>query len=270
MYEHPLLSIITINRNRKDDLEATFNSVFSQPTQNFEYIVIDGGSTDGSVELIHQYASRIHYWVSEPDKGIYDAMNKGAQAAQGKYLLFLNGGDTLYTSDILTQALDMLGRQDQDIVAYNVGKELAYGRVFIFRPPEQFYFRDFFERWIPHCSTCIRRTVFMQIGMYDTSMRIVADWKFFILALCKYDATYVHLDLALSRFQYGGISGKKEMQALIEQERRSVLETYFKLFYEDILTLVHWKKQVKLYTGYTFAFNILRWGRRTIFKLTGR
>ena len=265
-----LLSIITINRNRKEDLDATFRSVFSQSDTSFEYIVIDGGSTDGSVELIHENTSRIDYWVSEPDNGIYAAMNKGAKVAKGEYLLFLNSGDRLYDSEVLGRALEMLRNQDSDIVAFNVGKELAYGRILTYRPPEQVYFRDFFENWLPHCSTCIRSAIFKRVGMYDESMRIVADWKFFILAICRYDATYKHIDLLLSRFQYGGISGKKEMAALIARERHSVREMYFKPFYEDILKIIHWKKQFKRYTGYTLVFNVLRWGRRTAFKLTGR
>ena len=85
-------SIITINYNNRDGLEMTINSVLGQSYQDLEYIIIDGGSTDGSVEVIKKYESRIDYWVSEPDKGVYNAMNKGIGKASGDYLNFMNSG----------------------------------------------------------------------------------------------------------------------------------------------------------------------------------
>ena len=88
------LSIITINYNNREGLRKTIESVVNQTYRNFEYIIIDGGSTDGSVEVVKEYADRISYWVSEPDNGIYNAMNKGVLAANGKYIQFLNSGDT--------------------------------------------------------------------------------------------------------------------------------------------------------------------------------
>ena len=97
----PQLSIITINYNNLAGLQKTFESVFNQTFQDFEYIVIDGGSTDGSKELIEQYHDKIDYWVSEPDSGIYNAMNKGIVRANGEYLQFLNSGDSLLGENIL-------------------------------------------------------------------------------------------------------------------------------------------------------------------------
>ena len=87
------LSVITINFNNRDGLRKTIESVVNQTYNDFEYIIIDGGSTDGSVDVIKEYADRIDYWVSEPDKGIYNAMNKGIDVAKGEYCIFMNSGD---------------------------------------------------------------------------------------------------------------------------------------------------------------------------------
>ena len=94
-------SIITINYNNRDGLENTIKSVINQTCQDFEYIVIDGGSTDGSVDVINKYADKIDYWISEPDKGIYNAMNKGILRAHGEYLNFMNSGDYFYDNEVL-------------------------------------------------------------------------------------------------------------------------------------------------------------------------
>ena len=97
----PLISIITVNFNDKIGLERTLESVFSQNFRNFEYLVIDGGSNDGSKELLEKNSEKINYWVSEPDKGIYNAMNKGISFAKGEYLIFLNSGDHLKNENSL-------------------------------------------------------------------------------------------------------------------------------------------------------------------------
>lgn len=269
MQEEFLLSIITINLNRADDLVRTMESVVRQSgLEQVEYIVIDGGSTDGSVERIREYAAEITHWVSEPDGGIYAAMNKGILRATGRYLLFLNAGDTLYPG-VLSSALKELQGMPADIVAADVGKELGYGRVMRYAPPEVFTFKDFFLHWIPHCSAFIRRSLFIRVGRYDESLRIVSDWKFFILAICKYEATYRHIPVLLSRFQYGGVSGKPEEQSRTESERRAVLETYFSAEYREVLQQLERRAQWLRWTGYSLLFEVLRWGRRRLYRWTG-
>ena len=107
-------SIITINYNNKDGLLKTIESVLCQTYKDFEFIVIDGGSTDGSREIIEKYAGHIDYWVSEPDKGIYNAMNKGIKVAHGDYLNFMNSGDYFYNENVLNDTLAYL---NDDIVS---------------------------------------------------------------------------------------------------------------------------------------------------------
>ena len=112
------LSIITVNLNNRIGLERTINSVVSQTFKDFEWIVIDGGSTDGSKELITQYANHFAYWVSEPDKGIYNAMNKGIKVAKGEYLLFLNSGDWIIDE-----------RVAQDFIETSISADIISGDV---------------------------------------------------------------------------------------------------------------------------------------------
>ena len=104
------LSIITINYNNRDGLQKTIDSVVSQTYKNFEWIIIDGGSTDGSKELIEQYQDHCAYWCSEPDKGIYNAMNKGIEKAIGDYSLFLNSGDRLHDDTVIDKIVSFLGK----------------------------------------------------------------------------------------------------------------------------------------------------------------
>ena len=99
-------SIITVNYNNKEGLRKTIESVISQTFRDFEYIVIDGGSSDGSAELLKEYSDKITYWVSEPDKGIYNGMNKGIAKATGDYLNFMNSGDCFYDQQVLKYHLD--------------------------------------------------------------------------------------------------------------------------------------------------------------------
>ena len=107
-----ILSIITINYNNVLGLKRTLESVTGQSYSNFEYIVIDGGSTDGSKEHILKYSDKISYWISEPDRGIYHAMNKGIAKASGEYLLFMNSGDLFYNNFILNEVIDDISKYD--------------------------------------------------------------------------------------------------------------------------------------------------------------
>ena len=120
--QQPVFSIITITYNASRWVESTILNVLSQSYPNIEYIVIDGGSTDGTVDIIKQYASGISYWVSEPDKGIYDAMNKGLEKATGDYVWFINAGDSLYTSDTV-QSVASLAQKKRTL------PDIIYGEI---------------------------------------------------------------------------------------------------------------------------------------------
>lgn len=204
------LSIITINFNNRDGLRKTIESVVNQTWQEFEYIIIDGGSTDGSVEVIKEYADRIDYWVSEPDKGIYDAMNKGFDQAKGEYCLFMNSADTMYektTLEKVNAALD-----GTDIVC----GQLKFPHGYIMKGPKVVSMQHFYTSTLPHQATFIK-TQLLKDEPYDTSYRIVSDWKFWIQSLIFKNATYKTIDHIIADFDVSGISSTHEELRIKEQ-----------------------------------------------------
>ena len=112
----PLISVVTICYNAKNDLEKTILSVLSQTYQDIEYIIIDGGSTDGTVDIIHKYSERLFYWISEPDKGIYDAMNKGMDRATGSWINFMNAGDTFCDNEVIKNIFGYYDLSDYSVI----------------------------------------------------------------------------------------------------------------------------------------------------------
>ncbi|RYE20585.1 MAG: glycosyltransferase, partial [Sphingobacteriaceae bacterium] len=186
------LSIITISYNNAADLEQTIKSVIEQTWSAFEYIIIDGGSTDGSLELIKQYQSNLAFWVSEPDKGIYHAMNKGVRKATGDYLLMLNAGDFLCDKEVL-QRVFAAGNHEEDLLLGDVHRT-AHGKIFQdshYTAPLTFSF--FRKTSISHQGTFIKKSLHETVGMYDENLRFSSDWKFFVLAVCKYNVSYRNL-----------------------------------------------------------------------------
>lgn len=200
------ISIITISFNNKVGLERTILSVVNQIGINtdFEYIVIDGGSKDGSKEVLGQYSDKITYWVSEPDKGIYNAMNKGIQKATGDYLLFMNSGDVLVDDkDILKRCQNML---QADIVAFDCYLEKddkIVGRRTHIEKPTLFYA---FCNGFKHQSTFIKKSLFDKYGLYDERYKIAGDYEFWIRTLLQPQTTAKGYTLPIAIFELGGIS----------------------------------------------------------------
>jgi glycosyltransferase involved in cell wall biosynthesis len=185
------ISIITVNYNDKVGLERTITSVTRQTSLNYEHIIIDGGSTDGSAALIEQYQDRFSYWVSEPDNGIYHAMNKGIEVAQGDYILFMNSGDTFYSEH--STALFNKNIGTEDFVYFDI-QLVKKNESIIFETHEKLTFSMLRERMPFHQATFIKRELFIKYGSYDEHLKIVADWKFFILAVAKYNASYKYVN----------------------------------------------------------------------------
>ena len=226
------LSIITINYNDQKGLEDTFKSVFTQTHQQFEYVVIDGGSTDGSKGLIEQYADKIDYWVSEKDTGIFNAMNKGIKAAKGAYLLFLNSGDTFYNDEVLQQAMQQISNEHQ-IYYGDVQRVFNDGTTTIKTYPKELKFSFFVDSAIAHQSAIVKRTLFDKVGYFNESYKIFADWEFFVLAVCKYDVPYKHLGVIVANYDMHGISSQIDVQLAMQKEREATYEKYFTSFKED-------------------------------------
>jgi glycosyltransferase involved in cell wall biosynthesis len=231
----PKLSIITINYNNLEGLKRTVASVVNQTWQEFEYIVIDGGSTDGSLELIESQSKHIAYWVSEQDKGIYNAMNKGIVKATGEYLLFLNSGDHLISDSVLEENHSFIKEKDLIYFSIEFTKSLKSQ---IISYPEKLCFSFFYLDTLCHQSTFIKRVLFDELGLYDENLRFVSDYKFFILALFKYNCSYLKVDATLTTYYLDGLSSNIANQGLLFEERQKVLHTYFKGSVEDIEELL--------------------------------
>lgn len=224
MVSKPLVSIITINRNNLVGLQRTIASVLGQTWKEFEYIVIDGDSSDGSAEFIRTKDSLIDKWISEPDTGIYNAMNKGIKMASGEYLLFLNSGDELYSSNILEQNKDDI--KEVDLVYFNI-QMISDDKAYIHKYPDKLNFEFFQRSALGHPVTFIKKTLFDDIGYYDESLKIVSDWKFFITAVVYKKCSYKKIDRVFSKFYKDGISSI--YKDLCDEERALVLEEEFKM-----------------------------------------
>ena len=201
------LSIITVNLNNREGLQRTIDSVICQTFRDFEWIVIDGGSTDGSRELLEQYAEHFAYWVSEPDKGVYNAMNKGIKVAKGEYLQFLNSGDWLCDPGILEKVFRKEYTEDivfskRFVMLFEDGtsREVIRSKGNFFTP-----FNLILEN-INHQSAFIRRTLFDRFGYYDETYRIIADRKFFFETILLHKVKTAMLDFVLVYYDGGGLS----------------------------------------------------------------
>lgn len=218
------LTVITINLNNKLGLEKTLASIESQSFLDFEYILIDGDSTDGSLEVIEQYKNRLDYWISEKDSGIYNAMNKGIQKAKGEYLLFLNSGDCLLHSDTLLETIPHLGLHD--IVYGNLRYDRA-GKFTDASYPDKLSFGYLYQNYLPHPASFIKKESLIKQGLYDESYKICADWVFFMKAIFLKGASYLHIHQVISIYDTLGLSAQAEHQLSINKERERLIADYF-------------------------------------------
>lgn len=224
-----LISIITINYNNASGLKETIRSVVNQTYNEYEYIIIDGASADESKDVIQEYQQSIDFWCSENDSGIYNAMNKGIQKSTGKYLLFLNSGDVLNDSAVLS-----------DIHCFLKGEDFVYGDLFFmgeggsgekFVYPDELTVSYFLERSLGHPATFIRRELF-QNCLYTESLKIVSDWEFFVKKIVLEGCSYRHVERTISIFDTNGVSSNsleciKERELVLNKLFSPALREYF-------------------------------------------
>lgn len=212
-------SVITINYNNKDGLEMTINSVLEQSFQGFEYIIIDGGSTDGSINVIKKYESQIDYWVSEPDKGVYNAMNKGIRMATGEYINFMNSGDAYHSSSALETIVEM--HSEDDIIIggyYETGKGVSHTI-----PPQDVTLLTLLKYTINHQATFIKKSLFDK-RLYDESYMIMADAKFNFQSIILDNCSVKITEDIIADYDTNGISSNYE---LYKAERQRFLKELF-------------------------------------------
>jgi len=221
----PELSIITVNLNNVKGLQRTMDSIFQQTFTEYEYIIMDGGSTDGSKELIEKNAGKLSYWAREKDKGIYNAMNNGIGHVKGEYILFINSGDELIDKNSLSNAVSDL-----------TGEDIIYGNVVFVKPDNSTYNSgfpakltfDFFVNYtLAHPATFIKTSLIKAMGGYDESLQICADWKFFMEAVFKRNVSYKMVNKIIAKFYLDGTSSHESNASLICAEREAVLQKEF-------------------------------------------
>ncbi|MDL2241915.1 glycosyltransferase [Bacteroidales bacterium OttesenSCG-928-L03] len=221
-----LFSIITVTYNASQWLERTIRSVLGQTSSDWEYIIIDGGSVDGTQEIIRSYEDRIAYWVSEPDKGLYDAMNKGLKAASGHYVCFLNAGDTFFSPDTLLNLSRIIQEKNFPDIIYGEteimdeeGETVGMRRL---RAPKSLSWKSFrMGMLVCHQSFVVKRDVAMD---YDLQYRLVSDYDWTIRCMKKAD-TIINSHLILSRFLVAGMSSTNRKDSL--KERFAVMTKYY-------------------------------------------
>ncbi|MBF8150977.1 glycosyltransferase [Winogradskyella sp. F6397] len=226
-----LISIITINYNDLEGLQKTMKSVLGQTYTDIEYIIIDGGSEDGSKAYIESCEQDLAYWVSEPDNGIYNAMNKGIAHATGDYLLFLNSGDWLLDDLVIENFVNFIPVED---IIYGKIKWIKEQKIWDDDFSNKITFKYFSKASLPHQGSFIKHKLFREIGNYDEKLKITSDWKFFVLAIYKYNCSFKRINMFISMCNRDGLSCLPESWPLILKEREETMKTYFPAFYSDL------------------------------------
>lgn len=224
MAEQKLLSIITICKN-EPFIESTCQSVCSQTSQNFEWLIIDGASTDDTLEKIKPFQNRADVFISEPDGGIYPAMNKGIRQATGKYLLFLNGGDLLYDNRTIEKVLPYLNKGSGGVFygdSYRLFEERE--KCFIKTYPDKINKSFFLDNTLAHQSSFIKKDLFTRLGGYREDFKIVSDKEKW---LCFLDngVKFSHIPFPCSCFRMNGIS--RFPSQLLKEEKIKMLKMYY-------------------------------------------
>lgn len=212
------ISIITVSYNAEATIERTLLSVFSQTYSDKEFVVIDGGSSDGTLEILKKYADKIDVLVSEPDKGIYDAMNKGVAKSSGDYLIFINSDDYFYDEFVLERVAqapradfifgDQYDEEDgRRELAQNLGALDVY---------------HMFRGHFAHQSILAKRELFQKYGSFDLSYKICADWDWILRCLVN-GATTTRVDTPIAVFSVGGASGIAGKKGLLSRERKQLI-----------------------------------------------
>lgn len=229
------VSVVTVCYNAVASIEQTILSVLNQTYTNIEYIIIDGGSTDGTTDIIKKYEIQLAYWISEPDNGIYDAMNKGIAAATGDYINFMNAGDTFYSSNTIQTILST--SNEESVIygnicrCYKLVRQTARG---ITVPQPRLI--DFIDDTIHHQAAFIKRALFLKYGNYSTTYQLISDWLFFFESIYINGESTKYINLCVAYFKMDGISSRCT-DRYTEERRMYLTSKYGKELYDYVLEL---------------------------------
>jgi glycosyltransferase involved in cell wall biosynthesis len=239
-------SIITINYNNKEGLEKTIQSVLGQTSHDYQFIIIDGGSTDGSIDIIKQNADYIDYWISESDRGRYPAMNKGIKQAKGDYLNFMNSGDTFHSPTVLEDIAKM--NFSEDIITggfYDQEKDIKH-----IIKPQEVTLLTMLKNTFNHQATFIKRHLFNK-RLYDENYVIQSDAKFNYLSIIYDNCSVRIIDYIVANYDFNGISSnlalvdKEWDKMLAELFPNRILQDYKMMFTPDEVPLVRLLSDLK-------------------------
>ena len=209
-----MITIVTINLNNKEGLKRTIESVVNQTFfDKVEYVIIDGGSTDGSVDVIKEYDDKIAYWCSEPDGGIFPAMNKSIEHINGDYVLYLNSGDILDKNNVIER---VYGELDKDIVygnEYKVNNKRTLARF-----PDNLNENFFKKSALPHQSTFIRAELLKERG-YSEKWKVLGDWSWLRERIMVDKVSYKHLNFPISDYDLNGFSTINQKLFFAERDK---------------------------------------------------
>ncbi len=244
------ISIITVCYNACHLLGKTIESVIEQTYKNIEYIVVDGNSTDDTNEIISKYRNNIHTYVSEPDSGVFDAMNKGISVAKGDLIIFLNAGDYYISPFVIDYFISKLNTASADVF---------FGR-FIWEAPQTCdivvsdnsqvkYSWDLKELNFPHPSTIYKKSVFEEVGMFDLSFPLQADYEWNVRALVKYKIAFQYIDIITVRFRADGISNDPKHAVAISDEKLGISKIYYQpeWLYKNVKELLQKRSALSRY-----------------------
>lgn len=226
------LSIVTINYNNAEGLRRTLASVMAQTCHEIEHVIVDGASADESVNIIHEYEALNTSsknplsikWCSEPDGGIYNAMNKGIKQASGDYIQILNSGDILASNDVVEKMLAAIETNKNPDFLYGnmVKKDYSTGKIIGKSQNIEYSLRQYYSSTMNHDCCYISKSLYKKYGLYDESLKIVSDWKWFLQAIGMGDVRPIYVDIDVTIFDASGIS--ETNIDLRNEERRKVLK----------------------------------------------
>lgn len=270
------VSIITINRNNAAGLEKTLQSLASQTYKDFEYIIVDGASTDESVDVIKKYESRFAHlkWISEPDKGIYNAMNKGLRMATGEYVQILNSADCLAATDVTEKMVAAIEKAGSPSILYgNMIKCYPDGRKVVDKSfaGREITMLDMYTGTLNHDPAYIRRELFEKYGYYDESLKIVSDWKWYLQAIILGGEKPRYVDMDVTLFDMTGISEDSDNKEKIRKERRDVLAKLIPTVYlQDYDRFANDIILMRRIHRHPWAYKMVRFVERCVFKMEKR
>ena len=223
------ISIITVCYNAKDTIEDTFLSIFSQTYKNVELIVIDGGSFDGTLEVINKYRDKISHFVSESDEGIYDAMNKGIDYVTGDFVLFLNANDVFYDNEVLQKVVDALYKNHDVEFLFGEADYISEDKKTSRIQTYEEITNDFaiLANNICHQSIFYKKSLFDRFGKYSNDYKIYADWAFNLKCLVENKVAAIYLPTAICKFQLGGACSSSNAKNNCKIDKNLLIVRYF-------------------------------------------